>query len=569
MNDDLGWIFNRDNLLLGKDHRQDTDTKEWPRVNDDIEDLPMSHSGTQPANKMFQDADLGLPDYRRLYQGIRNAILDGILRPGQKLPASRALAKHLGVSRNTIITSFELLASEGYIESKTGSGSFVSSQLPDRGMAPAYTKNAAIPLNAKIPENTPDKKPDSRISPLSSSIQRAQKFERRFPNKAALRPFNPTIPDLSAFPFDIWARLLRRTWRSPLTELAVPVDSMGFYPLREQIAQWLYASRGVRCQAHQVMIVSGAQQALDLIARVLIDPGASVAIEYPGYEGIRGVLAASGAQICPLPVDADGMQLDPLYALARPPKMVVVTPSRCYPLGTSLSLARRLSLLQWAAQNDSWIIEDDYDCDYRYDGAPLSSLQGLDRNQRVLYVGTFSRVMFPGIRLGYLVMPEHLIDSFRSMRSFADGVPPTTAQSALEAFFAEGHFESHVRRMRLLYAERRAHLQKLITENASEHLRVLPSDGGLFLCCELLNRASDQDLFTEIHRAGLECRALSSYFTSMDEFHVLHSKTTQTPHHPFFKQATPQGLLLGFAGWGIDELSKGFCELINILERKT
>ncbi|WP_417804735.1 PLP-dependent aminotransferase family protein [Thalassospira lucentensis] len=482
--------------------------------------------------------------YRRLYHGIRAAILDGRLHPGERLPASRDLAKSLGISRNTVVTSFDLLTSEGYLETRVGAGSFVASTLPDRDMAAiqkadgkdSHTKGSERPLR------------------LSQSVKRMLEYQRRFPRFRIARPFNPATPDLNAFPFDLWARFLRRGWRAPDLDLTIPDDPLGFAPLRHEIAQWLRQSRGVNCDGDQVMIVSGAQQALDLIARALVDPGDIIATEDPGYEGIRGVLAASGAKVQAVPVDGDGLCVDRLSDTPTPARIVVTTPSRNYPLGTTLSLARRLAMLHWADANDAWIVEDDYDSDYRYDGPPLSSLQGLDRQNRVIYVGTFSRVMFPGIRLGYLVLPKVLIPVFRGMRGFADGVPAPTAQAALSAFFAEGHFGSHVRKMRLLYADRRHHLQNLIAQHASSQLSIMPSDGGLHFCARLIAGHDDIMMQEQMVKAGLDCRALSSYF---------HDKSPEN------RPNLPQGLVLGFAGWHKKSLTESFGELVTILDRNS
>ncbi|KJE36050.1 transcriptional regulator [Thalassospira sp. HJ] len=483
----------------------------------------------------------GTTAYRRLYHGIRSAILDGRLHPGERLPASRDLAKSLGISRNTVVTSFDLLTSEGYLETRVGAGSFVARALPDRDMQTGAT--------AKDSHNTATK---DRPLPLSQSAQRMLTYQRRFPRFRVARPFNPATPDLDGFPFDLWARLLRRSWRAPDIDLTIPDDPLGLPLLRTEIAKWLRQSRGVNCDTDQVMIVSGAQQALDLAARALVDPDDIIATEDPGYEGIRGVLAASGAVVQPVTVDEDGLDVDGLGKTPSPARIVVTTPSRNYPLGTTLSLARRLSLLQWARDNDAWIVEDDYDSDYRYDGPPLSSLQGLDTDNRVIYVGTFSRVLFPGIRLGYLVLPRALVPAFRGIRGFADGVPAPTTQAALGAFFAEGHFGSHVRKMRMQYGERRAHLMNLITDQASDILSVMPSDGGLHLCARSISDQDDIRMQEELVKAGLDCRALSSYF--------------HRPR-PGNEPSPVRGLVLGFAGWKKDVLSESFGELVRTIRR--
>jgi GntR family transcriptional regulator/MocR family aminotransferase len=515
------------------------------------------------------------PAYRRLYLGIRAAILDGRLKPGEKLPATRDLAQQLRMSRNTVVNAFDLLMSEGYLEGRVGAGSFVAASLPDRlfntgeTVTPPGTDAAPLanPLNSQIPAISPaatsttaphpehgDSKAPPRPLRISKSALRSLAYNRHHPHFPTSRPFNPATPDLSAFPFDIWARLLRRTWRLPKQALSTPTDSMGLQGLRSEIAAWLRQSRGVNCDATRIMIVSGAQQALDLIGRALIDPGDMVALEDPGYEGIRGVLAANGAVIHPIAVDQEGLQVSALTAeTTAPVRMVVTTPSRNYPMGTTLSLARRLSLLQWARDVDGWIIEDDYDSEYRYDGPPLSSLQGLDRDNRVIYVGTFSRVLFPGIRLGYLVLPPDLVPVFRGLRGFADGVPAPTAQAALAAFFTDGHFGSHVRKMRQLYGERRLHLLSLITTRAPDLLDVVPTDGGLHVCARLVNGKADQTYEQALLARQIDCRFLSSYF---------HNRAAPV------NDPARQGLILGFAGWEKKLLDESFRDLVTILRRK-
>jgi GntR family transcriptional regulator/MocR family aminotransferase len=500
------------------------------------------------------------PAYRRLYLGIRNAILDARLKPGEKLPATRDLAQQLRLSRNTVVNAFDLLMSEGYLEGRVGAGSFVATSLPDHLFNPRETNNAIAPHTAALPV-LPANEPNpastanipSRPLQISKSALRSLAYTRHHPHFPTFRPFNPSTPDLSAFPFDIWARLLRRAWRVPKQDLTTPTDSMGLPGLRREIAAWLRQSRGVNCDADRIMIVSGAQQALDLIGRALIDPGDVVAAEDPGYEGIRGVLAANGAVIQPIPVDREGLQVSALGSETLPPaRMVVTTPSRNFPMGTTLSLARRLSLLQWARDVDGWIIEDDYDSEYRYDGPPLSSLQGLDRDNRVIYVGTFSRVLFPGIRLGYLVLPPDLVPVFRGLRGFADGVAAPTAQAALAAFFTDGHFGSHVRRMRLLYGERRTHLLSLINDHAADLLDVVPTDGGLHICAHLINGQPDHLYQQALFEKQVDCRFLSSYF---------HDKS------PCDNDPARQGLVLGFAGWEQKQLGQSFSDLTTILHR--
>ena len=470
------------------------------------------------------------PLYRQLYFAIREAILAGRLRPATRLPSTRSLATDLGVSRNTVVIAFEQLLAEGYVEGRIGAGTYVSTTLPEDLLAA---------------------RPGAASSGETEAAPRRQLSERgrflsgvRPPDMSPPVAFSPGLPELGRFPFDDWARLLARHWRNPDRRFLVGGDVAGLAPLRAAIADYLGAARAVSCHADQVMIVSGAQQALDLAARVLIDPGDEVWVEDPGYMGIRGSLLAAGAQLAPVPVDGEGLNVAAGRTRAPNARLVCVTPSHQYPLGVTMSLARRLELLDWARTADAFILEDDYDSEYRYAGRPLAALQGLDGDGRVIYVGTFSKVMFPGLRLGYLVLPEALVDAFRGVRQLIDSHPSTVGQAALADFIADGFLAAHVRRMRALYAERQAALIEVIEDRLAHWIAVAPDESGMHLLGALRQEADDAALSQAAAARGVSAVALSRFYV---------------------EDAPRQGFLLGYAGIGHRAMEDGAAILADVL----
>ena len=436
--------------------------------------------------------------YRQLYFAIRDAILQGRLRPGTRLPSSRSLAADLDVSRNTVVIAFDQLLAEGYVEGRTGAGTYVSATLPEELLA-------ARPGQAG---------PQAGAAPGEDRLSKRGRFLAgiRSPGFAQPRPFSPALPELARFPFDEWARLLARHWRYPKQEFLVGGDAAGYAPLRAAIAAYLGAARAVRCDPDQVLIVSGAQQALDLATRVLIDPGDRVWIEDPGYAGIRGALVASGAALVPVPLDAEGIDVAAGCRRAPEARLAIVTPSHQYPLGVTMSLTRRLELLDWARAAGAFIIEDDYDSEYRYAGRPLAALQGLDGGGRVIYIGTFSKVMFPGLRLGYLVAPTDLVEAFRGLRQLVDSHPSSVAQAALADFIAEGYLAAHVRRMRALYARRQAGFLAEMHKRLGGRLSVAPDESGMHLIGYLPDSADDVALSRAAAERGVVVAALSRLY---------------------------------------------------------
>ncbi len=459
------------------------------------------------------------PLHKQVYEQLRETILDGRLAPGARLPATRALAKDLDVSRNTVTAAFDQLLAEGYLEGRVGAGTFVTEHLPEESLT---TASAASNANAAVTSATERRRGVSRRGARLAGLRKRQ------PRRGLA--FAQGMPDLENFPFDVWARLMARAWRRPPMDLMANTEPAGYQPLRRAIADYVRTARGVRCVAEQVIIVSGAQQAIGLAAHVLLDEGDKALVEDPGYPGVRGALLAAGADVIFAGVDDEGFDIKSAEAAAPDARFVCVAPSHQYPLGVTLSLARRLALLDWAQRCDGWIIEDDYDSEYRYSGKPLACLQGMDRDNRVVYVGSFSKTMFPSLRLGYLVVPPDLIDSFRYARAALDDHPATTAQPALTAFIEDGFFAAHLRRMRKLYAARQEALIDAAERQLAGLATIAPSQTGI----NVLARGAAGTLLAADDLAA--ARAAEAF------------GVTTTPLSSFFLKAPAHnGLLLGYA----------------------
>ena len=385
-----------------------------------------------------------VPLHRQLYEEIRTAVLCGRLSSGARLPSTRALAADLAVSRNTVAGAFDQLLAEGYIEGRLGADTFVVQALPDELL--------------RVPHGVPAPTRDPAPAPVLS--RRGQMLAATAvspaPRDGSACAFRPGIPVLDAFPRDLWARPSARLYRHSASGLLSYGDPTGYPPLRRAIAEYLRAARGIDCFPEQVIVTSGSQQALDLAARVLLDPGDTAWVEDPGYGGARGALTAAGVRCAPVPVDAEGLSVTQGEALAPQARMAYVSPSHQYPLGVTMSLPRRMALLSWARRRGAWIAEDDYDSEFRYAGRPLAALQGLDPAGRVIYIGTFSKVLFPALRLGYLVAPAGVVDAFAAARALTDRHPPGPSQAVVAEFLSAGHFARHIRRMRTLYPDARA-----------------------------------------------------------------------------------------------------------------
>ena len=375
------------------------------------------------------------PLHRQIYSAYRSAILERRLRPNDRVPSTRTLASELGVSRIPVLNAYAQLLAEGYFESRVGAGTVVSITLPDQITPPP---ERAFPLRVNRPPR-----------PVSRACSTVPSVAKVLPWLAAhWGAFLLGEPALDEFPFKLWSRLIVRRSRNMHLASMRYSDPMGAKELREAIAAYVRTARGVRCEAEQVMIVSGSQQALQITSRVLLDPGSPIWMEEPGYRFARYVFNLNGCKIVPVPVDDEGLNVAAGIKKCRNARAVLVTPSHQYPLGVTMSASRRLQLLDWSHRSGSWIIEDDYDSEFRYDSMPIASLQGLDPYSRVVYIGTFSKVMSPSLRLGYIVVPPDLVERFLAVRFTADISPPTFLQGVMADFIREGHFSRHIRRMR-------------------------------------------------------------------------------------------------------------------------
>jgi len=460
-----------------------------------------------PLGTIALDVRAATPLYRQLYDALREAILEGLLVPGARLPSSRLLARELAVSRNTVLTAYEQLAAEGYLEGCRGAGTVVAATLPDNLLEIARCARRAGPTASETVTR--------QLSKRGAALSATQRATTGYATGEG-RPFQHGLPAIEDFPAMLFSRLLARHARATRSALFGYETGVGVEKLREAIATYVGAARGVHCTRDQVIVTTGAQGALDLAARMLLDPGDAVWIEDPGYLGARGAFAGAGASLVPVPVDGEGLDVPAGIHRHATPRLIYVTPSHQFPLGATLSLPRRLALLDHARACGASIIEDDYDSEYRYQGRPVSSLQGLDRAQTVIYMGTLAKTLFPGIRLGYLIVPEGLVDAFAAAIRVTGHVPPAVVQAALADFITEGHYGAHVRRMRTLYASRRACLLAELEGDLAPWLRVAPGEGGLQFAAFLPDGADDAAIAYAATAAGLIVSPLSLYRLEAD-----------------------------------------------------
>jgi GntR family transcriptional regulator/MocR family aminotransferase len=493
------------------------------------------------------------PLHRQLYVALREAVLHGRIAPGMRLPSTRDLARELSVSRNTVVNAFEQLLAEGYLSGRVGSGTYVSEALGRKTESGHATSTATgKPRLSKRGVSQESAHRAMRHLP-SLSLSLSKRGARLAPARvleltgaASPAPFIVGVPALDRFSYKTWGRLLARRWREQDPALLSYADPAGYRPLREAVANYLQLVRAVRCEPDQVILVSGSQQGLDLSARLLLDPGDAVWFEEPGYVGARAAFNSAGARLVPVPVDEEGMDVERGERLCARARLAYLSPSHQYPLGVTMSLERRFRLLEWAERSGAWILEDDYDSEFRYRGRPLASLQGLDPGGRVIYLGTFSKVLFPSLRLGYLVVPRRLADSFAVGRALTDRQSPMLEQAVLADFITQGHFARHIRSMRLLYAERQAALVRA-AEELEGRLEVRPADAGMHLVGWLPPGANDRAASRAAASRGVLVSPLSHYYLS------------QNPHRP--------GLLLGYAAIPSTAMRRGMRELALALGR--
>ena len=449
---------------------------------------------------------------RQLYEALRQRVLDGRLVSGTRLPATRDLAAALSISRNSVVRAYDQLYAEGFIESRVGDGTYVA-QLP---MAKKLSTKVSTGLSTGLSPglstkwaNLPEDLDDEVIH--SAGLARVKDHHLPQPPVGPPRAFRVGVPAFDLFPFEVWAKLNGAFWRKPDLEQLCYGDPAGDGRLRGLIAAYLRSSRGMQCTAEQIVITSGAQQAISLCAQLLVEPGDGVAVENPGYRAAGHAFALAGGRLHGVPVDGEGMDCQVLSTL-NDCRVAYVTPSHQYPLGVVMSLARRLELLAWAERSGGWIVEDDYDGEYRYSGAPLSPLAALDRSGRVLYVGTFGKVAFPALRLGYLVLPPGLVQAFTRRRAVDVRHSEVSTQAVMAEFMAAGHFQRHIRRMRRAALSRRNALLAGWPDGLPG-VGSLPSvAAGLHMTVRVDSLAREQVLLAQAHAAGVEINGLSNYW---------------------------------------------------------
>jgi GntR family transcriptional regulator/MocR family aminotransferase len=471
----------------------------------------------------------GEPLQRQLYRALREAVLDGRLGPGRRLPATRALAHDLGIARNTVVAVFEQLVAEGYLVARVGAGTAVAAIRPEALLEakPAARRTAG-----------------GRAPALSRRGLALAAVRRGSATASEARAFQLGLPAFDAFPTGLWARLVARHARTTARSALGYDHAAGHPALREAIAAYLGPARGVVCRPEQVLVVAGAQAGLALACHVLLDHGDAAWIEEPGYLGARGALIASGARLVPVPVDGEGIDVAAGAARAPAARLVYASPSHQMPLGVTTSLRRRLALLDWVTRAGAWVLEDDYDSEYRYDGRPLAAMQGIDAGGRVLYVGGFSKTLFPALRVGFLVVPTPLVEPLSAALRHTGHSASVVAQGALADFIADGHFAAHLRRTRVLYAARRARLLRAARRWLDGLLAVAPAETGMHVVGMLPAGADDVALAHAAAEAGVTVRPLSIHYLA---------------------RPPRSGLLLGYAGASEHEIDRGVERLAGVL----
>jgi GntR family transcriptional regulator / MocR family aminotransferase len=473
------------------------------------------------------DKSADAPTYRQMLDLMQQAILTGQLAPGTKLPSSRMLALDLGIARNTVLHVYDQLTAEGYVTSTTGSGTYVADTAP---------------------RDTPKRhsETDATRSPGPVSQRGARLISQAGVSPKQWGAFMPGVPDVAEFPARTWSRLQARLWKRANPELLTYSSGGGYRPLRRALSDYLRVARSVKCTPDQIIITTGIHQSIDLAVRLLADAGDRAWVEEPCYWGVRSVLQSSGLSLVPVPVDAEGLNPS-ARDMAEPPRIALVTPSHQYPLGMVMSLARRRALLEFARQHGVWIIEDDYDSEFRYGSRPLSSLQGLDDASPVIYVGSLGKMLYPGLRMGYMVVPDNLVDTFRTGLAELYREGQLMQQAVLTEFILDGHLTSHVRRMRGLYGERRELLINAIRAHFGEALAVRGDEAGLHFVLELPGQVDDRAVTAQALDAGVVTRPLVNYYMNAD--------------------AARKGLMLGYACVPNEQIVPNFAKLAEVIER--
>jgi GntR family transcriptional regulator/MocR family aminotransferase len=474
------------------------------------------------------------PLNRLLYDCLRVAVLDGSLAAGVRLPASRDLAREFALARNTVMHAYAQLTAEGYLSTLTGSGTYVASVLPERSQQPA-------PVHLRAPGASAGRATGSALSVRGQALAGEPRA-----SVSHWGAFVPGVPDVTEFPHRRFAQLLARWQRHAPPEWRSYVSGGGHPALRAALVEHLRETRSVHCEPDQIVIAEGSHQAIDLVTRLMADANDLAWVEEPGYWGLRGLLEINGLRVRGIPVDSEGMA--PRSSdWEQAPRLVFVTPSHQYPLGSVMSLRRRLDLLEQARRHDSWIVEDDYDSEFRYAGRPIAALQGLRPDARVIYIGTFSKTAYPGLRIAYLVLPHELASAFRAAYPQLYRQGNLATQAALAEFMQQGHYASHVRRMRLIYAARRAALLALIERHLGPGwVHPCDSPAGLHLVLRLPDGVDDLRVKSLVAQSGVIVRALSDYCG---------------------ERGSMSGLLLGFAGISEPRMLAPFQALVTAIRQ--
>jgi GntR family transcriptional regulator / MocR family aminotransferase len=468
-----------------------------------------------PLDALFVDRTIPIPLHRQLYGRLRQMIEERFLTAGSALPSSRSLAEDLGVARNTVVSVYEQLATEGYIAGRPG----------------------ARPTVVDLPDGGPDSKAPRRVANRRLISLRGERMLEQPHHHGTLGhlAFHPGMPDAESFPFATWSRLLARRAKKAGHDLFGSYSVTGYPALQEAIASYVKVARGVRCTPEQIIVTTGAQAALDLLARLLLDPGDSAWVEEPGYYGAQAAFVAAGAQLQPLHVDAGGWMLEPPQV--DTPRLIYVTPACQLPLGVTMRMEQRLRLLDVAERLDAWIIEDDFDGEYRFQGRPIPAMQGTDRSDRVIYLGTFAKLLFPALRLGFMVLPEPLLKGIVLALRITGQFAPLLLQAALADFIGQGYMSTHLKRMRRIYAMRRELFRQLAEAHLSDWMTLRPTDAGIQYVGELHDGLDDRTVAAAAHRRGINVSPLS--------IHYRHSKP-------------PAGIVMGYAATNEAAMLHGF-----------
>jgi GntR family transcriptional regulator / MocR family aminotransferase len=461
----------------------------------------------------------------QMYRQLREAILSGQLKKGHRLPSTRLLAQDLRVSRMTVVNAFDQLTLEGYLAGNVGRGTYVSDQLPDEKLR---VKCCASNLDTQMPERL--------TTPTKLFSRQGQRYlgtelDHGIASTVCI-PFQPGIPAIDEFPIEAWSKMRRALWKKLGVANLSYGDPAGFQPLRTAIAEYVRAYRGVKCDDQQVVIVSGTQQAVDAVAKLATDPGDHVIFENPGYGRCRAVFLAANNTIVPVSIDRCGLNVDEAIAKAPNARIAYVTPSHQYPMGVTLSIERRIQLIEWANRNGSLIIEDDYDAEFRYCQRPIPALQGLDHGARTIYIGSLSKVVYPSLSMGYAIVPKPMVSPFVKAISLTSRPSPTFEQMAICEFIASGNFARHLRKMRSIHEQRRTVLVNCVEQYLGEFINIVGADAGLHCAATLKIDTRDTDISKRARDIGILLRPLSEYLY---------------PRPDAGKKSELNGLVFGFA----------------------